>query len=134
MIKAAFFDIDGTLISFKSHSMPDSTLAVIHKLRKIGVKVFLSTGRNGDSTRFLMETGLFDGEILLSGQLCLMDGEEVFRNPVDAGDIDAAIACADRGEFVLGFLSGHESFVTGVNEFVVDTCAYAVISDESSVG
>lgn len=125
MIKAAFFDIDGTLISFKSHSMPESTLAVIHKLREMGVKVFLSTGRNGDSTRFLMETGLFDGEILLSGQLCLMDGECVFQNPVDKADIEGAIGCAERGEMVLGFLSGNESFVTGVNEFVVDACAYA---------
>jgi len=125
MIKAAFFDVDGTLISFKKHAMPDSTLQVLHKLRELGVKIFLSTGRNGDSTRFLMDTGLFDGEILLSGQLCMMDGRCIFQNPVDPADLDAAIEGANRGDFVLGFLSGNESFVTGVNNFVVDACTYA---------
>ena len=125
MIKAAFFDIDGTLLSFKNHSMPDSARAVLLKLREIGVKTFLSTGRNGDSTRFLMETGLFDGEILINGQLCEMDGECIFQNPVDQADIEAVIACAESGEFTLGFLGGHESFVSAENQYVVDACAYA---------
>lgn len=125
MIKAAFFDVDGTLVSYKTHSVPDSTLKVLHELKKRGVKLFLSTGRNGDSTRFLMESGLFDGEILLSGQLCLMDGQRVFENPMAAQDVEAAIAAAQRKEYVLGFLSGNESFVTGVNEYVTAACSYA---------
>lgn len=125
MIKAAFFDIDGTLVSFRTHAISPASVAAIRFLRESGVKTFLSTGRNGDSTRFLMETGLFDGEILLSGQLCRMDGADVFTNPVTQADIEASIAAAKRGEFVLGFLSGNESFVSGVNQYVVDACAYA---------
>ena len=27
MVKAVFFDIDGTLVSFRTHRMPDSTVA-----------------------------------------------------------------------------------------------------------
>ena len=54
MLKAAFFDIDGTLLSFETHAMPDSAVKAIRDLRAAGVKVFLATGRNGDSTRFLM--------------------------------------------------------------------------------
>jgi len=125
MIKAAFFDVDGTLLSFKNHAMPESARETLRKMRELGVKLFLSTGRNGDSTRFLMETGLFDGEILINGQLCEMDGECVFQNPVDAADIEAVIGCAESGEFTLGFLSGHESFVVGVNRFVEDACSYS---------
>ena len=29
MIKAVFFDIDGTLLSFRTHEMPPSTLAAM---------------------------------------------------------------------------------------------------------
>ena len=125
MIQAAFFDIDGTLISFANHAIPPSAIETVKRLRSKGIKTFLSTGRNGDSTRFLMETGLFDGEILLSGQFCRMDGRVVFENPVIPADIDAAVSGAKCGDFTLGFLSGHESFVTGVNEFVLDACSYA---------
>lgn len=125
MIKAAYFDVDGTLLSFKTHSMPEETRTWLKRLRGEGVKVFLSTGRNGDSTRFLMETGLFDGEILLSGQLCRVDGKDIFSNAVCEADLEAAIAAAQSGEFVLGFLSGNESFVTGVNGYVTEACSYA---------
>ena len=44
-IKALFFDIDGTLVSFKTHSIPQSTVDAIHKVRKNGIKVFIATGR-----------------------------------------------------------------------------------------
>ena len=29
MIKALFFDIDGTLVSFKTHTIPDSTIQAL---------------------------------------------------------------------------------------------------------
>lgn len=125
MLKAAFFDIDGTLLSFETHAMPASAVRAIEALRAAGVKTFLATGRNGDSTRFLMETGLFDGEILINGQLCELDGVCVYENPVSPEDLEAAIAAAESGELTLGFLSGHESFVSNVNKYVVDACAYA---------
>ena len=125
MIKAAYFDVDGTLVSFKTHAVTEATFSTLKMLRAHGVKIFLSTGRNGDSTRFLMDTGLFDGEILLSGQLCRIDGKDVFANPVIEHDLEACIAAAESGEFTLGFLSGNESFVTGVNDYVTIACTYA---------
>lgn len=45
MIKAAFFDIDGTLFSHTMHKIPDSARKAVHLLRENGVKVFLATGR-----------------------------------------------------------------------------------------
>ena len=125
MIKAAFFDIDGTLVSFQTHRVPDSAIETLHALRAKGVKTFLSTGRNGDSTRFLMDTGLFDGEILINGQLCEYEGVGIFENPVSRADIEVAVEGARTGDFTLGFLSGHESFVAQVNDFVEKACSYA---------
>ena len=37
MIKAVFFDIDGTLVSFKTHRVPDSTKRAIAILRAKGI-------------------------------------------------------------------------------------------------
>lgn len=125
MIKAAFFDIDGTLVSFENHKIPESAIQTIHALRAKGVKIFLATGRNGDSTRFLMDTGIYDGEILINGQLCEYEGKTIFENPVSREDIEIAVEGAKNGDFTLGFLSGHESFVLKVNDYVEKACSYA---------
>ena len=44
-IKAAFFDIDGTLVSFRTHQVPSSTIEAIKQVKERGVKIFISTGR-----------------------------------------------------------------------------------------
>ena len=48
MIKAIFFDIDGTLASFKTHQIPDSTFYTLNKLKDNGIKLFIATGRGKD--------------------------------------------------------------------------------------
>ena len=44
-IKAAFFDIDGTLLPFHAKALPKSTVQALAALRKNGVKTFIATGR-----------------------------------------------------------------------------------------
>ena len=34
MVKAIFFDIDGTLVSFKNHQIPKSTFDALYKLKE----------------------------------------------------------------------------------------------------
>ncbi len=46
MIKAAFFDIDGTLAAVKSHIIPDSTREALRRLREKGISCILSTGQH----------------------------------------------------------------------------------------
>ena len=43
MIKAVFFDVDGTLVSFKTHQVHQSTLEAIKELQAKGIKVFVAT-------------------------------------------------------------------------------------------
>ena len=45
MNKAIFFDIDGTLVSFRTHEIVPSAYDAIAALRKKGHKVFIATGR-----------------------------------------------------------------------------------------
>ena len=46
MIKAAFFDVDGTLFSHTMKKFPESTMEALRLLKKKGIKLFLSTGRS----------------------------------------------------------------------------------------
>ena len=36
-VKAIFFDIDGTLVSFKTHQVPQETKDALRKLREKGI-------------------------------------------------------------------------------------------------
>ena len=45
MIKVAFFDVDGTLLSHKTKSVPQSTRRAIEKLKSAGIRCVVATGR-----------------------------------------------------------------------------------------
>ena len=86
-VKAIFFDIDGTLVSFKTHAIPQSTLDAIHRIREKGVKVFIATGRPMPFIRNLK--GLeYDGIMSVNGASCVTaDGKVICHRPVPKEDI-----------------------------------------------
>lgn len=43
MIKALFFDVDGTLVSFNTHDVPESTREALRLAHESGVKIFTAT-------------------------------------------------------------------------------------------
>lgn len=77
MIKALFFDIDGTLVSFKTHQIPQSTVDALREAKAKGIKVYISTGR---PVAFINNLGqiedLIDGYITTTGALCIVDNEK----------------------------------------------------------
>lgn len=91
MIKALFFDIDGTLVSFESHRIPESTLEAVRRVREKGVKVFIATGR---SIPFINNLdGLeYDGVISVNGACCI-DLEGKKPNECDLRYEGKVIAC-----------------------------------------
>ncbi len=79
MIKAAFFDIDGTLLSRGTHSVPRSARESLDALRSRGVKTYVCTGRHVTELDLLPVADMvFDGYVTLNGHLCL-DGD---KNPL----------------------------------------------------
>lgn len=86
MIKIAFFDIDGTLVSFKTHSVPLSTIHAIEQLRAKGVKVFVATGRHKDTINNLGELQ-FDGYVTMNGAYCYAGDEVIFKLPIPHEDV-----------------------------------------------
>lgn len=82
MIKAVFFDIDGTLISFKTHRMPGTTRLALQRLREKGIKVFAASGRAPKDTDFLKEYFDFDGVVSFNGQYCFDQNGVIYKNPM----------------------------------------------------
>jgi len=85
MIKAVFFDIDGTLLSHKTNTVPASTIRALEMLREKGVLTFLATGRNYyELPKLTALEGLrFDGAVCLNGQYCRNEREVIHRAPLD---------------------------------------------------
>ncbi len=83
MIKAVFFDIDGTLISMKTRKLLPSTLDTLYKLKDNGIRLFISSGRPPIQLPLLGEdfnAFPWDGWILLNGQYCMDAEKNVYRD------------------------------------------------------
>jgi len=108
MIKAVFFDIDGTLLSFDTHKVPTSTEKAIQKLKSKGIKVIVSTGRSINSLDHIKYLD-FDGFITFNGGYCITkEGDVLFRKGIDATDIKSLIDHAAQHEVSFSLMSEQE--------------------------
>lgn len=84
MIKAVFFDVDGTLVSHTQKKVPDSARLALEQLSTKGIKRVLATGRHMLELALLPLSDIrFDAYITLNGQLCLDgDGRILSENPI----------------------------------------------------
>ena len=122
MIKAAFFDIDGTLVSFEQKFLSDQLMADLNALRQRGIKTFLSTGRalQDLETTGMLRGARFDGYVTINGQFCC-DGQGVpFRDrPIDIADMRGAYQVLKDHPEIPALLEGNgESFLTQINDRV----------------
>ena len=90
-IRAAFFDVDGTLAAMGSHYLPDSARRAITRLRENGVAAIVSTGRHAlELEEENILPGLdFDGYIYMNGQLCELAGRPVLENRIAPAELRA---------------------------------------------
>ncbi len=111
MIKAVFFDIDGTLVSFRTHAVPASAAAALKELKDSGVLLFVATGRAKDGLGVL-EGIPFDGYITLNGQYCFDgEGNVVYENTIAREDLLILQAELEKRPFPCGYvLDGEKIF------------------------
>lgn len=118
MIKAIFLDIDGTLVSFKTHSIPQSAINALKKAREQGVKVFIATGRPLPFVNNL--DGLeYDGIMTVNGANCqLNDGTLLCHNPINPDDLKRLMEYYEDHPFPVAFASNDDVFMTMSSEGV----------------
>lgn len=80
MIKAIFFDIDGTLLSFRTHQVSEGTIEAFKVLRQKGIKTFISSGRPPLLISPMPIT--FDGYITMNGGYCYEGNNVLLSNPI----------------------------------------------------
>lgn len=122
MIKAIFFDVDGTLVSFRQKLLPDQLVEDLPALRAKGVKLFLSTGR---AIQDLENTGMlrgveFDGYVTLNGQYCCDAKGEAYRDaPIALADLQGAYRVLVENPQLPALMEGNgESYMTQINDRV----------------
>ena len=96
-IKALFFDIDGTLVSFQTHRIPQSTVEALEEAKRKGVKVYISTGRpKMIITNLGQIEHLIDGYITTNGARCFIGEHTVCQHPISSSDVDKVIVASTR--------------------------------------
>lgn len=112
MIKALFFDVDGTLVSFKTHQIPQSTIDALTEAKRRGTGIYISTGRpmrlinNLDSISHLI-----DGYISATGAYCTIGGDVVRCITIPDDEARAFVKMSDEMNFA--------TLVVGVTDLTV---------------
>lgn len=121
MIKAIFFDIDGTLISPRYPRMKQSTLATLQSLRNQGIYLFVATGRHLLELEELHfnDDFHFDGYLLLNGGYCFNDDAIIYENKIDTEDVMNICKVIDQYRFPALFIEKERMYVNFVDERVI---------------
>jgi len=92
-IRAAFFDVDGTLLPFGADNLPDSTRRALCLLREKGVLLFVATGRCISHLNHILQKidFSFDGYVIMNGQFCYTQNETVWTYAFDREDIKGVL-------------------------------------------
>lgn len=92
MIKAIFLDIDGTLVSFKTHEIPASTVEALTLAKQKGIKIFIATGRPPQIiTNLGSITHLIDGYMTTNGAYCYIGQQTVRLTSISPSDVAFAM-------------------------------------------
>ncbi len=118
MIKAIFFDVDGTLYSHELNRIPESVFRAFDELHARGVKLLTCTGRSYQELKNMGMLELpFDGHVLVSGQVCLGEnGEVVFSSPIAGHDLEVLKKLYYSKEFTLSIVQDDGCFINVVTD------------------
>lgn len=117
-IKAIFFDIDGTLVSFKSHTVPESARRAIARLREQGVKVFIATGRLMKHVAIVNDIEV-DGYITVNGGYCITSaGDVIFESAFPRATVERVIDLSEQYGFDLNVMTHQDMYVSSMGERV----------------
>ena len=114
-----FFDIDGTLVSFKTHSIPASAKSAINQLRNKGIKVIIATGRALSEINNLEDLE-FDGYIAANGSCCTdSKGNIIVQYPLSKESLGKLALHLEEKPFPCTFFTNKGNFVNYIDEQIL---------------
>lgn len=121
MIKAIFFDVDGTLISKSRSVLSEGVIAALKKLQEKGIKLFIASGRHyleldelGINTQFT-----FDGYLTLNGGYCFNQEGVIYKNPINSKDVERIVDHVTKHQLACSFVEGDDLYINLINDLVV---------------
>lgn len=123
MIKAIFFDVDGTLMSHKQKDVPKSTRDSLLQLNKKGIKVVIATGRHiSELLELPVKDIQFDGYLTLNGQLLLDKARHAYAGtPIDRGEMEVLAQAFKSKHIPFKFIDENGIYINYLNDTVIDT-------------
>lgn len=114
MTKALFFDIDGTLVSFNTHRVPDSTVMALTAAKRKGLGIFISTGRPPLLIDNLSSIGhLIDGYVTTNGAFCYKGNTTVLKEPLLKEDVTRMWEMSCENDFCVLMSGIHGLYLNG---------------------
>ncbi|BAR06911.1 cof family hydrolase [Scardovia inopinata] len=141
-INSLFFDIDGTLTSFQTNDVPQSTRNAIAYCRSKGIKVAIATGRSPhefDGVRDTLHID-FDAVVCMTGQV-VYDQQTIYhQEPLSRQSVDALLAyltvnpdiSVNFSEREYGYLNQMSSAVRHLYDHLGKTAPHVVYDDPFS--
>lgn len=118
-IKAIFLDVDGTLISFENHVVPQSAIDALGRAHDNGVKLIIATGRVWTDLKDL-EAIPYDAIVSLNGAQCLLrNGKEISARPIPWEDYVRVRDFAKENDFPIALEVEKGILVDKVDETVI---------------
>ena len=126
MIKALFFDIDGTLVSFNTHKIAQSTIDGLNIAKERGIKIFISTGR---PLSFINNLGdiehLIDGYITTNGSYNFMGKSVISMQSIPKEEVLTLVDYLNKHEYPAILVGTDNTAVINhkpiVDRIVIDT-------------
>ena len=135
MVKAIFFDVDGTLLSHNTSSVSESTRKALDLLAQKGIERVVATGRHMLELQQLPVRDIrFDGFITMNGQLCL-DGEGniICENPISGREKELILTLFREKTIPVVLVEKDDMYLNFCNE-VVERAQKEISSPVPKVG
>lgn len=118
MIKAIMLDVDGTLVSFETHKVLESSIEALKEIHDRGIRIVIATGRAAGDLHEIAAIP-YDAVIALNGADCVLrDSTVIKRRLIPQEDFRKAMEIAKAFDFAVAIELDEGVFVNRLTPVV----------------